>query len=151
MNEPPSKPAADESALFRRLADDLLSPEEFNQLEERLLADRGFRERCVRHLDLEASLYEELAAPSETAPLAARPAIVLSWRIVWAAAASLASIAATALIAIFAWPGMRGATKPGPGAEYVEAQLRGLEVAAIITHVEGVPAKGEQQPLAAGM
>ena len=65
--------------------------------------------------------------------------------------ASLAALAAVTLLALTIWP--RGGTLhgPRPGAEYVEAQLRGLEVAAIVTHVEGLPAAKGQTPLAPGM
>lgn len=148
MNEKPNA-RSEELALFRRLADDQLSAEEFAQLQERLLADAEFRQRCVRHLDLEACLYEELATPSAAnAAVQPRAAITLSWRAVWVLGASMVGLAAAALLAVTIWPRGGG---PRPSAEYVEAQLRGLEVAAIVTHVEGLLAIKGQLPLKPGM
>ena len=64
MSEMSQEPRpADERALWRRLVDGQLPQVEFAALEERLLADAAFRARCVQYMDLEASLYEELAAP----------------------------------------------------------------------------------------
>ncbi len=140
------RPAA-ERALWRRLVDGQLTPAEFAALEERLLADGAFRARCVQYMDLEASLYEELAGPL-TAAVDSQPPRRRYWSLsragLWAAGAAALALSAAVLLAVYLRP-----TPRQPSAAYVEAKLKGLEVAAIITHVEGLPAGQEQ--LKAGM
>ncbi len=68
MNTSHSDGAA-ERELFRRLVDQGLSPQEFADLEQRLLDDREFRARYVQYMDLEANLYEELIGPMMMANL----------------------------------------------------------------------------------
>ncbi len=62
-----SSPA--ERALFRRVSDGTLTPDEFQQLERRLTEDEGFRQRYVLHMGLEASLYEAMAELPEATPV----------------------------------------------------------------------------------
>lgn len=52
-----------ERELFRGLVDGTLTPEEFAAVEERLLADPGFRERYVRAIAIEGHLYEAFSFP----------------------------------------------------------------------------------------
>src|SRR5262245_19229617 len=133
MSEPLSQSQAAEQALFRGLVDDQLTPEEFAALEQRLVADREFRLRCVRYMDLEASLYEAHSVPallpdegktSQSAAGRPRKRRWFKWAVSAAVLAGLTA-ASIALIAVFL---RRGPARPG--AEYVEAKLRGLEVAA---------------------
>ncbi|WP_145374945.1 LamG-like jellyroll fold domain-containing protein [Symmachiella dynata] len=49
--------------MFRRLADGDMTADEFAAVEERLLADSGFRERYVRAMGIEAGLHEALRFP----------------------------------------------------------------------------------------
>ncbi|HZN32207.1 MAG TPA: LamG-like jellyroll fold domain-containing protein, partial [Pirellulaceae bacterium] len=135
MSEPISQSQAAERALFRRLVDDQLSPDEFAGLEQRLLADREFRLRCVRYMDLEASLYEALSVPLSLPEEGAKGRSRRGRRWKMAVVGTVLAAAAVVLIAVFV-----GRRTDRPGAEYLEAKLKGLEVAAIITHVEGLPA-----------
>lgn len=76
--EPDSSDRADDRELFRRLTDGLISAEEFNALEERLLGDAEFRARYIRQMDLEASLYELVGAavqPVAIGSSASRPPV----------------------------------------------------------------------------
>jgi hypothetical protein len=145
MNQPsdPSVITA-EHELFRRLADQRLSPQEFTELEQRLLEDRDFRARYVQYMDLEASLYDELIGPSPPTQMASlakpRPAARhMPVRFVgWSAAAVVLAAAA-----YWYWPVAR------TGARYVEIPLQGIEAAAIVTHAEGLgvqPREGELKP-----
>ena len=135
MNEPNQPRPAAERALWRRLVDGQLTPDEFAALEQRLLADRGFRARCVQYMDLEASLYEELASPGVEPKPAPSPPAGPRRRWLWAGAAALLIMSAAAILLAFFLPAPRQ-----PRDAYVEAKLKGLEVAAIVTHVEGLPA-----------
>lgn len=125
--------ASNERALFRRLADGDLSAEEFRALEERLLEDPAFRGRYVRHMGLEADLYEALAETPRSAPAPAPPSRSLRRRFAYAAAACGAAAIALAAAALL---------RPAPAERptgYVEAQLRGLREVAVITRAEGLP------------
>lgn len=131
-----------ERELFRRLVDETLSPEEFCALEERLLADRDFRVRFVRYMDLEASLYAELAMPAAEAPKARRRG---GWGV-----PSRAMLGAVAVVLVVAVSLYRAGNTPR--VQYAEVMLRGIEDAAIVTHVEGVAAQtSDEKPLRPGM
>ncbi|MCU0876768.1 MAG: LamG domain-containing protein [Pirellulaceae bacterium] len=182
-----------ERELFRKVADEALSADEFACLEERLLADREFRFRLVQYLDLEANIYAELsdsALPDSWHDIPRDEQAIVSparsttrngWRTGWgwmglgllAAAAALAAIAV-----IYGLPVRLGSTQvahsgptqqgspaksPGlavqeregsPGGEgsgYVEAQLQGMEVAAIVTHAESLEARVRGTRLSPGV
>ena len=146
MNEPLSQSQAAERALFRRLVDDQLSPEEFAALQQRLLADREFRlavralhgpgGQLVRRVDRRlrrcptrkrgAAAGREGAAGSRSPPRRSH----------WPARWRLPSTGRRLLA--------RRGLRRGRAPHIVEAKLRGLEVAAIITHVEGLPADGSR-------
>ncbi|MFG0296328.1 MAG: LamG-like jellyroll fold domain-containing protein [Maioricimonas sp. JB045] len=58
----PRDPSGDD-ALLRRLFDGMLSPDEFDALQARLVSDPDFRTRYVHLVDLEAGLYEASSLP----------------------------------------------------------------------------------------
>lgn len=139
-----------ERELFRRLIDEQLPPEEFQAVEERLLADPEFRARYVRYMDLEASLYAELATARAHADAGSHEGAVRqeSRRGLWAVA-GVAAAAVAAILVVSVALHRRGSA---PRAQYVEAMLRGMEAAAIVTHVEGLaPQEQNDRPLKPGV
>ena len=159
--------AAIERALWRRLVDHRLTPEEFAVLEKQLLADAEYRARYVQYMDVEASLYEEMigplapreaphselpsaASPSEPAPSDARRGNTTR-----RLALVLLATAATALVALAGSQYWRNNdsgqpdTARGPGSAdqpltgYKEIELQGFEPVAVVTHAEGL---GPQRP-----
>lgn len=77
-NSPEDPTDAQEQALFRRLTQGDLSPEEFHEIEERLFASPEVRQRYLDFVHLEATLEEVLADvpehyfPAATGPVAAK-------------------------------------------------------------------------------
>ncbi len=131
---------ARDRALFRRLTNGELAPDEFDALQRRLLNDADFRACYVRFMDLEVNLYEALEP--EIAPMIGPPAPRRPRRFsrrVFAAAVCTAVVAA-ACSAWLVWNGREAdvTTTPKLMTQFNESQLRGLRDAAIITQIEGV-------------
>jgi hypothetical protein len=127
-------------ALFRRLTDGELTPDEFDALQHRLLHNAELRARYVRFMDLEANLYEALEpdiAP-QIAPAPPRRTRRVSPRII--AAAACATIVAAACSAYLVWSSRQADLTPTSKlmTQFNESQLRGLRDAAIITQIDGV-------------
>jgi len=114
-----------ERAVFRRLADGLLSADEFRQVEERLATERAYRERYVGAMQIEAALYEAANEPGfENAPPPTPLREERTFRRWWIAAAATS----VAGVALAAWLLNTAPTR------FQMAQLQGLQDAAVVVH-----------------
>ncbi|MES2793466.1 MAG: LamG domain-containing protein [Planctomycetota bacterium] len=140
-------PPADQ---FRRLADGQTTPDEFQAIESRLATDAGYRADYVRFMDLEASLYEELslAQPRASAATTVTPQTT-TWG--WRRVVRRLSIAAVSLTVLLAgsWVWVR-MLETSANTQFVEAQLKGLEDAAVVTHSSGIQQNPNDRPLMVG-
>lgn len=135
---------------FRRLADGHATPEEFQAIEAQLASDPAYRADYVRFMDLEASLYEELSIikerqgwSSSDLPSPAR----WNWRRT-VRRLSVVAVCATVLLAgSWVWVRLLETTA---NTEFLEAQLKGLEDAAVVTHSFGIHQNPADRPLTVG-
>ncbi len=116
--------------LIRRRFDDRLSEAEFEAFDEHLRVDAAFRERYVRHADLNACLYDEFSeVVSATEKSSLTRSRATGRMAVWAC--SLA--AAAAMIAICIWSVMTSrtgdniASSPAPDLQLPESDTIGVE------------------------
>jgi hypothetical protein len=116
---------------FRRLADGRLPEAEFQALEERLLAEPELRAQYVRFMELEAGLYDALVQQPR---LPARSPKHSRGR--WLAGIMAAACIVLAFVGVTLWSvAGRGGR---PSTQFIEARLRGLKDAAVVTRVTGV-------------
>lgn len=139
--------------MLRQLADGTLPPAEFERLESALRDDAEARTAYVRYMDHEAGLYEEMSFRGEEGPAPvpageshgrSTPALRRR-RMRWLQGLlALGALAILIVAGLYRLPGRNEPTR------FLEARLKGLEDAAVVTHASGIVQSAGDRPLAMG-
>lgn len=148
-----SRSSAAGRLMLRRLADGTLPAAEFERLESTLRDDPEARAAYVRYMDHEAGLYEEMSFRGEDAPALipagesrgqSTPAL-RQRRMRWLQGLlALGALAILVVAGLYRLPGRNEPTR------FMEARLKGLEDAAVVTHASGIVQPAGDRPLAMG-
>lgn len=134
---------------FRRLADGQAAPEEFHAIQERLATDAAYRADYVRFMDLEAGLYEELST-GKNSPAPPAPLPHVRRRRMWRTVRRLSIAAICAAFLLMLTANFIRVPESFANTEFLEAQLKGLEDAAVVTHSSGIRQNPADHPLKVG-
>jgi len=150
-SEDPRGPATGR-AVLRQLAEGTLPPAEFERLESALRDDAAARAEYVRYMDHEAGLYEEMSFRGEDLP---RPAgdphdgaaegTARQRRMRWGQ--GLVALGTLAILIVAGLSRLPGRNEP---TRFMEARLKGLEDAAVVTHASGIVQSPGDRPLVMG-
>lgn len=131
--------------LFRQVADGQLTAEEFCAFEQRLATDAVLRADFVRFMDTEACLYEELSV--SPAPVIANPQQHLRRTPRFRVLAFAVTCCSALLLAAVVWLNLAPSQQPS---RFLESGLRGVEYAAVVTHVTDIRQDPHDEPLKVG-